>query len=259
MNKMKSMMNIFPVLFALSGAPLPAAEAPPLKVFVLVGTSNMHGRAASVDKLPEDLREPRKELLGKQGSEWVPLEPGKNIFGNETTFGQAMTRHFGQPIGIIKIGGVGTVSSGSGGAFAKGLLADAEKNGRPIVIAGMLLDVSFGDGNSQERAKAYEENLARWIETTRRDIGNATLPIVMNRAIPPVPGRPSHLEVVRNAQDALKLKLPAFRVFDCDDVPRGNDKVHITTEGQLEMGKRFAAAMIELLEQGKSAPATKKE
>jgi hypothetical protein len=34
-------------------------------------------------------------------------------------------------------------------------------------------------------------------------------------------------------------------------VPRGTDKVHITTEGQLEMGRRFAAAMIELMGEGK--------
>ena len=36
-------------------------------------------------------------------------------------------------------------------------------------------------------------------------------------------------------------------MFNCDDVPRGGDKVHFNTEGRLEMGKRFAAAMIELI------------
>ena len=108
----------------------------------------------------------------------------------------------------------------------------------------MLLDVSFRDGIKEETAKAYGENLTRWIESTRREIGNANLPIVMNRAIPPVPGTP-YLELVRKAQDSVKL--PSFRVFNCDDVPRGGDKVHFNTEGRLEMGKRFAAAMIELM------------
>jgi hypothetical protein len=248
MNRMKSMMTILIMILILGAAALPAADEPPLKVFLLVGTSNMHGKPAMIDKLPEDLRQPRKDLLGYLGGEWVPLEPGKNIFGNEATFGQAMTKHLGQPIGIIRIPGIGTVSSGSGGAFARGLVMESQKKGRPIVITGMLLDVSYRDGINEESARGYQENLPRWIESTRRDIGNATMPIAMNRAVPPVPGRPSYLDVVRQAQDSLKL--PAFRVFDCDDVPRG-DKVHFTTEGQLEMGRRFATAMLELLEQDK--------
>ena len=66
------------------------------------------------------------------------------------------------------------------------MVKQAREKGRPIVIAGMLLDVSFRDGIKEETAKAYGENLIRWIESTRKDIGNANLPIVMNRAIPPV-------------------------------------------------------------------------
>ena len=115
------------------------------------------------------------------------------------------------------------------------------------VIVGMLLDVSFRDGINEESARAYGENLTRWVETTRRELGNARLPIVMNRAIPPVTRTP-HLGWVRKAQDSVKL--PSFRVFHCDDVPRGGDKVHFNTQGRLEMGKRFAAGMIELLKTG---------
>jgi hypothetical protein len=57
--------------------------------------------------------------------------------------------------------------------------------------------------------------------------------------------------LVRKAQDGLKL--PSFRVFDCDDVPRGGDKVHFNTEGRLEMGKGFATAMIELIKMKSNA------
>lgn len=87
--------------------------------------------------------------------------------------------------------------------------------------------------------------MTRWVEATRNEIGNADLPIVMNRAIPPVANRPPYLDIVRKSQDSVKL--PHFRIFNCDDVPRGGDKVHFNTEGRLEMGKRFAAAMIELI------------
>jgi hypothetical protein len=215
----------------------------PLKVFVLAGTSNMHGAPAKPENVPEDLRQPLKDVLVNQNGSWVPLEAGKTLVGNEATFGKAMARHLGEPIGIVRIS-VASASDASPGARLNSMVKQARDKGRPIVIAGMLLDVSYRDGNKEETAKAYGENLVRWVETTRRDVGNANLPIVMNRAIPPVPRNP-HLEVVRKAQDAVKL--PHFRVFNCDDVSRGGDKVHFTTEGRLEMGKRFAAAMIELL------------
>lgn len=234
-------------LFLLAGlAAGGAAQDRPLKVFVLAGTSNMLGAPAKIDKLPEELRQPVKEVLVQQKGEWLPIEGGKNLVGNEATFGQAMAKHLGEPIGIVWLS-VASTSSKAPGASLSNMVKQARDKGRPIEIAGMLLDVSYFDGGKEETAKAYGENLARWVETTRQELGNADLPIVMNRAIPPR-GR-SFLEVVRKAQDAAKL--PHFRVFDCDDVSFGPEKVHFDTVGRLEMGKRFAAGMIELMKAGK--------
>lgn len=236
-------------LLVLAGlAAAGGAEERPLKVFVLAGTSNMLGAPAKVDKLPEELRQPVKEVLVQQKGEWLPIEGGKNLVGNEATFGQAMAKHLGEPIGIVWIS-VASLSGKSPGAGLTNMVKQAEKK-RPIVIAGMLLDVSYFAGNNEEAAKAYGENLARWVETTRKEIGNDQLPIVMNRAIPSNERTP-FLEMVRKAQDAAKL--PHFRVFDCDDVSRGPDKVHFNTEGRLEIGKRFAAGMIELMKAEKGS------
>lgn len=239
-----------PILMLAFLPRLPAlaqGEDRPLKVFVLAGTSNMLGAPAKYENLPVALRQPLKNVLVSQKGEWVPVEGGKNLVGNEATFGMAISKHLGEPIGIVWI----SVASASGNSPAAGLkntVKQAKDRGRPIVLAGMLLDVSFRDGIKEETSKTYGENLVRWIETTLRELGNEQLPIVMNRAIPPVAGTP-YLEMVRKAQDATKL--PNFRVFDCDDVKKGGDKVHFNTEGRLEMGKRFAAAMIELMPAGK--------
>jgi len=215
----------------------------PLKVFVLAGTSNMLGAPAKADKLPDDLRQPMKDVLVYKNGEWTPLEAGKNLVGNEATFGRAMAKHLGEPIGIIWIS-VASVSGKSPGPGINSIVKQSRDKGRPIVIAGMLVDVSYRDGIKEDTAKAYGENLVRWVESTRKDLGNESLPIVMNRAIPPGKGTP-YLALVRTAQDAAKI--PKFRVFNCDDVPRGGDNVHFQTEGRLEMGKRFAAGMIELM------------
>lgn len=238
-NFTRSLLLVFFV--GLSAAAV--AEERPLKVFVLAGTSNMHGRNARIGDLPEDLRQPQRNVLVHQKGEWVPLEAGKNLVGNDASFGQAVTKHLGEPIGIIRIT-VGHASERSPGGKINQMVQQAKEKGRPIVIAGVLLDVSFRDGKKEETAAAYKKNLTHWVESTRQEIGDLRLPIVMNRAIPPVPKTP-YLELVRKAQDSLEL--PSAHVFDCDDVPKGRDNVHFNTAGRLEMGKRFAAAMIELM------------
>ncbi len=188
------------IVLALFGVPsqasLQAADegARPLKVFVLAGTSNMLSAPAKIDNLPDDLREPVAEVLTNRGGEWVPLEAGKNLVGNEATFGRAMAKHLGQPVGIVWTS-VRYVESNSPGPGIQNLVKQSSEKGRPVEIAGMLLDVSYGDGNEEETAKAYGAGLVRWVETFRRDLGNENLPIVLMRAIPPK-SKTSHLETV---------------------------------------------------------------
>ncbi len=220
------------------------ADERPLQVFVLAGTSNMLGSNAKLENLPEELREPQTDVLAYQKGEWAPLEAGKNLVGNEAVFGRAMAKHLGRPIGIVWTS-VRYVANNSPGPGINNLVKQSQEQGRPIEIVGMLLDVSYGDGLKEETAQAYGEGLVRWVEMARRDLGNANLPIVLMRAIPPRPNNP-HLETVRQAQDAVKL--PNLRVVHCDDVERGGDRVHFTTAGRLELGRRYAAAMIELLQ-----------
>lgn len=229
-----------------AAASLQAAEdvaQRPLKVFVLAGTSNMLGGNAKIENLPDDLREPLADVLVNKNGDWVPLEAGKNLVGNEAVFGRAMAMHLGQPVGIVWVS-VRYVASNSPATGIQNIAKQSREKGRPVEIAGMLLDVSYGDGNNEETAKAYGEGLVRWIETARRDLGEVNLPIVLMRAIPPKSST-SPLETVRQAQDALKL--PNFRLVNSDEIERGGDQVHFTTAGRLELGKRYAAAMIELL------------
>lgn len=233
------------LLLLLVGAAASGEEKErPLKVFVLAGTSNMLGAPAKIEDVPESLRQPLKDVLIKQKGAWAPVEAGKTLVGNEATFGRAMAKHLGAPVGIVWIS-VPSVSEASPGARLGSMVKQARAEGRPIVIAGMLLDASYRDGAKAEDAQAFSKNLIRWVAATRKEIGNDDLPIVMNRAIPPVANRPPYLAIVREAQDLVKL--PNFQIFNCDDVPRGGDKVHFSTAGRLEMGKRFAKAMIELM------------
>lgn len=221
--------------------------ARPLKVFVLAGTSNMLGAPAKVESLTDDLREPSAEVLTYRSGEWVPIEAGKNLVGNEATFGRALTKYLGEPVGIVWTS-VRYVASNSPAPAIQNIVKQSGEKGRSVEIAGVILDVSYGDGNKEETAQAYGEGLTRWVETFRRDLGNENLPVVLMRAIPPR-SNTSPLETVRQAQDALKL--PNFRLVNSDKIERGGDRVHFTTAGRLELGRQYAAAMIELLPMAK--------
>jgi hypothetical protein len=52
---------VLPLLLGASA--LGEEKERPLKVFVLAGTSNMLGAPAKVENLPEDLRQPIKDVL----------------------------------------------------------------------------------------------------------------------------------------------------------------------------------------------------
>jgi len=259
-----SVATLLLVLIAWGGSAARAQE-PPLKVLVLAGTSNLTGSGARIAELPDDLKQPQKDVLVYQGGAWVPLDPGKaplrgngkSNFGVEVTFGQAMTRHPGQPIGIIT-GSMRTTSPDGGYAQLVRTVNDAKKS-RPIIIAGMSVQLfEASDAKIEEMATAFPTNLTRYIESARRDFGNAAMPFAKNRALPlqpndktlalppnslPQSGFP-YLDVLRKAEASIDL--PGFRLIDLDDLPKGRD-VHYNTQGILELGKRHAAAMLELL------------
>ncbi len=220
------------------------SEEAPLKVFILAGQSNMRGRGTSAE-LPPELRRQKDVLCFAQGA-WTPLESGKS-FGPEVTFGQAMAQHFHQPIGVIKLAIDGSNlavqwSPDNPNSFYARLLGDVKeaRKSRRVVIAAMLWMQGAADAKTKEMAQAYQSNLTHLIEAARKDFDAPSLPFVCGRMSPhPMP----YTDLVRKAQESIKLS--NYRMVNCDDLTmRGG---HYDTQGQENLGKRFAAAMIDLL------------
>ena len=273
------------LILVLAMAPSAArAGGTPLKVFILIGTSNMMGFGANVGQLPSELRQPQKEVLVYQDGAWVPLKPGEwHQAGPEHSFAQAMAKYFDEPVGIIKV-----VKSLKKGDNKKGsetlavlwspddpasryaqlleVVKEAQKN-RPIVITGILWDQSGRDSRNEQDANAYQKNLIHFIESARRDFGNPALTFVcaLDNTHPGAPEKFPYMDTIRKAQTAIDL--PAYRTFDQNDLPRVKDTAkeddnqakhndHFTTASEVESGKRYATAMIDILNQAKGLPAT---
>lgn len=233
-----------------------AAEEP-LTVFIFAGQSNMVGKRSKAAELPEPYRGQQSPVLVFDGQRWVPYRAGlgqKAGFGPEVSAAWELTKVLGQPVGIIKhsVGGTNLAIQWNP-KQEKNLYAalkakvDAAGKMRPIQVAGAFWMQGGADAKSETRAAAYADNLDHLIAAMRRDFDNPVLPFVAGRS-----GRGSKsanprypaMGKVRAAQEKAR---PNYAWVDCDNITVGPDKIHYDTQGMVDLGRKMATAMRELL------------
>ena len=238
------------------------AEEKPLKVFILAGQSNMLGKG-KVHELPAELKGPQKLVqMTLNGKGWAALSPSKKEDGSvglEFSFAKEMSSRLNQPIGIIKqaIGGTSLAKDWNPEA-PKSLYANllvkvlAAQQARRVEIVGMCWLQGERDSRQQEMADSYAENLSRFIRRARKDFHSLNMFFVAGRVNPPYP----FIKAVRLAQE--KCPLPGYAFVDCDKlskIPPGD--LHYDTKGLVELGRKFADAMLSLMKQKEPEKATK--
>lgn len=248
---MKSLLAVAVAAFCGSAQ----AEEKPLKVFVLAGQSNMVGMRALVEELPEDLKGDNPNVLFFDGEKWIPLAAGKTEekgFGPEITFAKKVQAAWGEPIGIIKLSKGGSMLAThwnpkkQGDSFYKQLLAKVEvaRGSRPIEIVGMLWMQGESDAVNENRAGPYADNLKLLIDSLRAEFATPTMYFLAGRVNPP-PDKYPQADTVRKAQEQCPAANYAY--IDCDTLEKGPDGLHYNTRGYLEMGNRFADAMLKFM------------
>jgi len=232
-----------------------------LPVFILAGQSNMDG-AGVVEELPVELKGPQTNVLFAQfwSTEFKPLDPMKlgKSFGPEVTFGSEMARGLNRPVGIIKMSAGGTSLERHWnpvtidredryvGANYRGLIGyvkSVQARHKNIRIAGMIW--MQGEADAQFHSKTveqYRDKLEALIDGCRKEFGVPDLPFVCGR----ISCGGQYRKQVREAQETVKRENYVW--IDCDDLEKHPDKLHYSSRGQLELGRRFAAAMLKLIE-----------
>jgi len=245
---------------AASASERPAPK--PTQVFILAGQSNMAG-AGRAKEVPADVaKAAREKVLVLRKGTWQPLRPWQR-FGPEMTFGIAMAEaRPGERIGLIKVAAGGS-SLNDWKPKAKSWskrrpnfytqLIDAVTATRAdtsAVIVGMLW--MQGEAEARYNPKGYFEKLKEFITRVRKDTGCETLPFAFGR-INPDEKKYKGVKAVREAQERVAREISNTAMVDCDGLAKRADNVHYDSKGQLELGKRFAAAMLKLVdEQGAS-------
>ncbi len=251
-------------------AAIPSVLASPIQVYIVAGQSNANGGGNIVDLAPNEaeLAEPQESLfqyrlLGQTLVEtemWQPLAPRRNspqspnaYFGADLSFGQAMERRTGTPIAIIKVAANGT-------SLAEEWLPSKEDRypwmvekvdsaleqlgslGFTPTLSGFLWNQGEGDAGVLSRAEAYDDNLAALAMAVRTDFDAPNLPFLFNEA---------HINLARAFVPQLRQSQlnaasadPLMRLINADDLLLGYDAVHFTTEMHVELGRRFADALM---------------
>ncbi len=265
---MAAMVLALAVSWARAGEPV-TDDWKPTVILLLGGQSNMVGQGKAAE-LPKELQAgpANVRIWGKTG--WTELKPA-GTFGPEVGLAAELAKAWPtERIGLVKHASGGTSLLAWAPEWKK---EDAAKTGNerqgPLYVEwkkqldaarktapGAPVKAAFWmqgerDASYQEAADAYRANFARLIAAVRRDAGDEKLPFIFGRI------RSNKLRaIVRKAQEETAKEIPAVAMVDTDDLKPVRD-LHWGTEGQLELGRRFAAACVKMTSRHDVAPAGK--
>jgi uncharacterized protein len=226
----------------------PAGAPPPnLHIYLLIGQSNMAGRA----EIPEDAKGILDRCyLFNEKNEWEPAsnplnrhspikdEPGLQKLGPGYSFARKMLeKDKNLSIGLVVNAGGG--ETGIDGWLGKSKLYwSARKRAKEAMKQGTLKGILWHQGEiDQARADGYLEKLKAIIGNLRADLNSPSLPFVAGQiaADGPINGEIAKLPGVAHSAGFVPSK----------DLTT-TDGTHFDTKSQMLLGERYAETMISL-------------
>jgi hypothetical protein len=242
-----------------------SAAAAPIKVFILAGQSNAGG-GMPFSTAPAPLNAAQQSLFQYraqtsqlvESANWEAMRPliGPTGWGTELSFAMAMEQRTGSPIALIKTTWNATTlwrdwlpTTTSTPALYPWMMEKVNSSLDQLAALGYQPDISGflwiqgeGDANQEDKALAYDENLAVLASHLRADLATADMPFLFNQA---------HIDLNRPFVDELRASQaqavaldPNMHMVNFDDLPLGPDNVHWTPETHVELGRRFADVLM---------------
>jgi hypothetical protein len=260
------------LLFVLLCATAQAAE--PLPLFILVGQSNMTGADSAVSATipgaqPGDAAVLFWNRSAYQGKEWEndgafrPLRAqnsapyGGMVIGPEFGFAREL-----QAAGKLRRMAIVKVSFPSTSMAAEWqptgfayralqeemhqAIAELKAAGERPVVRGILVHQGISDAmHGEAMANAYRERLAAFIARVRADFADPLTPVVLARENLSPLTKPALMETVRAGVVAVAESTPGVAWIDVDGLERVRGH-HFTAAAQMEIGRRYARALLRL-------------
>jgi hypothetical protein len=236
-------------LIVAGGLLLISQEQAPSVIFLLAGQSNMFGLGA-VKELPAAYAKPPANVVIWEGGQWRRLPAGVT-FGPELSFAHTLGSVLpNERLGIVKLAVGGTHIDLWSAADDESLYAEllrrlrAAQGAAPGArVAAMLWMQGERDASTSDAAATYGAKLRRLVLAIRKDVRRPDLPFLCGLVNPPYP----YAEAVRAAQARLPKDLANTAAVSTDGLDKKPDNLHYSTSGQIELGRRFAAAYLQLV------------
>jgi len=260
-------------LLLLTGQNAWAEPAPHdgLMIFLLAGQSNMSGRGELGGLPPGFPSHCGRIAVFNNAYQWGgPDEPVDSAVGQkdacslDTAAGVGPGAAFASALaGLMPSARIGLVPCAKGAsclaqwAPAGGrhtlygsCLARARAASAQGQVRGVLFYQGESDTRSQEAVDAWPGRFAALVAAWRRDLGDPMLPVVfcqIGSLGPELRGLALYRYWEQLQQAQARLRIPGVAMVRSDDLPLKPDGLHLSTAGQLVLGRRLAAAMHRLL------------
>ena len=210
--------------------------------FLLLGQSNMAGQGKVSELNGAMKRFPANVNFFLNGSK-VTLSTQQK-FGPEVSFARRVSQVFpSRKINLIKFAPGGSLMKDwlVGGYHYQTLAKQLDKirKKHSLDVRGVLWMQGERDTKSLLSGNHYKVSLEQFILTLRRDLAKPRLPFIIAQISIPESYRPA-VNLVKQAQQNTAKEMPAVSFFSTETLPRNADKVHLSSEGQLALGLRFA-------------------
>jgi hypothetical protein len=236
----------------------PVKQADSFHVYLLMGQSNMAGRAPV--EPGDEQTHPRVLMLDKNNM-WTPakdpLRFDKPIAGVGP--GLSFGKRIAQADRKITIGLVPCAAGGSpidawkGGGYHDQTNSypydEAIKRARIAMQAGQLKGVIWHQGESDSkpgRAETYGQKLHELIEHVRKDLDSPELPFIVATLPDFFVAKAPLASQINGALQALPGQVPHTACISTADLTHIGDTTHFDTPSARELGRRYARAMQEL-------------
>lgn len=206
--------------------------------------------------------QPRGNALAKSAG--VPRQHGnfshaEGGFGPEMGFARTLFAREKKPLGIIKVAFNGTgmttdwdhKNPGAGGACYRVLVEETKKAIAKATEKGIASRIRAlvwvqGEGDARDKkAQDYEKNLGEMLKTLRKDLKAPEMIVLVGVNTNFGNGKNTFVPVIVAQQKSLAAHLPRCAYVDTSGVTYAN-AAHFDTKSVIEIGKRFADALMKL-------------
>lgn len=232
-------------------------------VYILAGQSNMAGRGKvePLDTIPDSriftINKEGKLILAKEPLHFY--EPTMTGLDCGLSFGKELLKYIPDSISILVIPtAVGGSSIGqwiNDSTFRNVTLLTNFKEKIEIgkkygTIKGILWHQGENDATAKETIEIYDKQLQKLFSLFRNEINKSELPILIGELGSFSKTDDNWQAINSKIEKHIKTDTNSY-LIKTNDLKDKGDKVHFNSEGQREIGKRFAKKYIEI--EGKSA------